>query len=259
MSGRGSTLEAIVERTRERVRSGGYAPRKPAAAPEGERFAASLRLPGTRIIAEIKKRSPSAGEIVPNAEGKIESFALAYRRGHAAAISVVTETDFFGGSADWLSRVRRISGLPVLMKDFILEESQLDFAASCGADAVLLILRILTDEEFGRLNGAAVARNLAVLAEAHDEREIRRAAEGGAQVIGLNARDLGTFKVDLEALGRLAEKVPADKIRVAESGIKARSDIESLSGFGFQAFLVGEALLRAGDPERLLRELRGDE
>src|SRR5712691_10440294 len=132
---------------------GEYAPfEKPALpGPDGKRFVASLREPGVRIVAEIKQRSPSAGELLSGADGKIESLALAYRRGHAAAISVVTEQDHFGGNPAWVGRARRISGLPVLMKDFVVSERQLDLAASIGADAVLLIVRALKAEELTAL------------------------------------------------------------------------------------------------------------
>lgn len=258
MSPRDSVLDSIVARTRERIRAGAYTPGPgKEAAPEGARFADALRGPGTRIIAEIKKQSPSAGEILPHAERKIETFALAYRRGHAAAISVVTEPEFFGGDAGWVERARRISGLPVLMKDFIVEESQLDYAAACGADAVLLIAAILDGGALDRLIAGAAARGLAAIAEVHGEAEIPRALDAGAGIVGVNARDLKTFSVDLELPCRMAARIPDPIIRVAESGIQSRAQVERLASCGFQAFLVGETLLRSEEPEVALRELRG--
>lgn len=251
-------LARIADATRAAVAAGRYAPlAAPASAPDGARFAASLREPGTRIIAELKRRSPSAGEISPHLARRVETFALAYRRGHAAAISVVTEREFFGGDPEWIARARRISGLPVLMKDFILEESQIDFAVSAGADAVLLIAALLDDATLFRLRTAAAARGLAALVETHSAGEIRRAAEAGAEIVGVNARDLRTMSVDLEATAALAAAIPQSAIRVAESGISSRAQVEALAAAGFGAFLVGETLLRADDPEETLRSLRG--
>lgn len=255
----GGVLSSIVEATRRNVRSGLYRAAAPGAGPPGgASFESSLRQPGTRIIAEIKHRSPSAGEIVPHAARKVETLALAYRRGHAAAISVVTERDFFGGEPEWVARAKRISGLPVLMKDFILEESQLDFASSHGADAILLIAAILDDEIFASLHTAARERGLAVVAEVHDEGEIGRAVSAGASILGVNARDLRNFEVSLASAAALAAKIPPGALRLAESGVRSRADVESLASAGFQAFLVGETLLRSENPEETLRDLRGD-
>jgi indole-3-glycerol phosphate synthase len=251
-------LAKIAEATRASIAAGRYAPLTAArSVPDGARFTASLREAGTRIIAELKRRSPSAGEISSHLDRRIETFALAYRRGHAAAISVVTEREFFGGDPEWIARARRISGLPVLMKDFILEEPQLDFAVSAGADAILLIVGLLDDALLSRLHSAAAARGLAVLVEAHGAEEVRRAASAGAEIIGVNARDLRTMSVDLEASSALAAAIPASAVKVAESGIERRSQIEALASAGYRAFLVGETLLRAEDPEATLRSLRG--
>jgi indole-3-glycerol phosphate synthase len=251
-------LSRIADATRASIAAGRYE-RLPAAAsaPDGARFAASLREPGMRILAELKRRSPSAGEISPHLDRRIETFALAYRRGHAAAISVVTEREFFGGDPGWIARARRISGLPVLMKDFILEESQIDFAVSAGADAILLIVALLDDGSLARLRAEAASRGLAVVVEAHDREEIRRAVAAGADIVGVNARNLKTMSVDLGASAALAEAIPPPAIRVAESGIERRDQIETLAAAGFQAFLVGETLLRSDDPEETLRSLRG--
>jgi indole-3-glycerol phosphate synthase len=250
-------LASILADTRARLEHGEFAVPSglPARRPDGARFVASLKEPGIRIIAEIKRRSPSAGEIVPGAEGKIETLALAYRRGHAAAISVVTEQDHFGGRPDWLPRARRVSGLPALMKDFVISERQLDFAVSLGADAVLLIVRALGAEDLAALARGARDRGLATVVEAHHAEEIRRAAEVSPDILGVNARDLSSFKTDLAGLESLAGAIPAGPVRLAESGIRTREDIAKLRRAGFEAFLVGESLLRSGDPEGALKEL----
>ena len=252
-------LDRILADKRARLERGEYAvsPDETAVvAPDGKRFVASLREPGVRVIAEFKHCSPSAGEILPGADGKVETFALAYRRGHAAAISVVTEEDHFGGKPEWLPRAKRISGLPALMKDFFLDERQLDFAASIGADAVLLIARALDGARLSALARAAKQRGLAVVAETHGREEIARAGQCGADVLGVNARDLATFATDLDALEALAREIPPGPVRLAESGIKSRADVERLRRAGYEAFLVGETLLRSDDPEEALRDLK---
>ena len=250
-------LTQILAAKQSRLSRGEYGAFGPAARPtDGASFVNSLREPGVRIIAEFKAKSPSAGEILRGADGKVESFALLYRRGHAAAISVVTEEDYFGGKPEWLSRAKSISGLPVLMKDFILSERQLDFAVSLGADAVLLIVRALGEKELAALRRAAADRGLATVVEAHGAVEIRRAAAVEPEVLGVNARDLTTFQTNLDALAAMAQEIPPGPVRLAESGIQTRDDIARLAKAGFQAFLVGEALLRAEDPEEALRELR---
>jgi indole-3-glycerol phosphate synthase len=250
-------LTRILEAKQTRLSRGEYKAFGPAARPtDGAAFVASLRETGVRIIAEFKARSPSAGEIVTGAGGKVESFALFYRRGHAAAISVVTEEDFFGGRPDWLPRAKSISGLPVLMKDFILCERQLDFAVSLGADAVLLIARILSEEDLKAFRAAARERGLATVIEAHGAVEIRRAADLEPEVVGVNARDLTSFETDLDSIAAMAKEIPPGPVRLAESGIRTREDILRLKDAGFDAFLVGEALLRAEDPEETLRGLR---
>jgi indole-3-glycerol phosphate synthase len=251
-------LTEILAAKRARLARGEFGARGAAARPtDGARFAAGLREPGTRIIAEFKARSPSAGEIVASPDGKVESFALFYRRGHAAAISVVTEEDHFGGKPEWLARIKTTSGLPVLMKDFVVDERQLDFAVSLGADAILLIVRALPEKDLARLRAGARDRGLAVVVEAHGAAEIRQAAALSPDVLGVNARDLASFETDLSSLEAMAQEIPPGPIRLAESGIRTRSDVERLAKAGYEAFLVGEALLRADDPEEELRELRG--
>lgn len=249
-------FEKILSDKRARLARGEFAPvGSPPGPSDGARFVSALREPGVRIVAEFKARSPSAGEIVAGADGKVETFALAYRRGHAAAISVVAEQDHFGGKPEWVTRARRISGLPVLMKDFVLSERQLDFAVSLGADAVLLIARALADADLGALRRGAADRGLAAVVEAHGAAEIPRAAAVAPDVLGVNARDLSTFATDLATLEPLAREIPAGPVRLAESGISSRDDVRRLGASGWEAFLVGEALLKAGEPEEALREL----
>ncbi len=252
-----SVLERILADKRARLSRGEYAPMgAPPRPTDGRSFVEALRAPGVRIVAEIKRRSPSAGEILPDADGRLETMALAYRRGHAAALSVVTEEDHFGGRPEWLPRAKRLSGLPALMKDFIVSERQLDFAVSLGADAVLLIVLALGDDELRRLADGARQRGLAVVVEAHDEDEIPRAAAVSPDALGINARDLATFETSLAGLEALAPAIPPGPVRLAESGIRSREDLARLAGAGYEAFLVGETLLRSEDPEEALRELR---
>jgi indole-3-glycerol phosphate synthase len=251
-----AVLDRILSDKRARLDRGEFTAAGRAAAPsDGARFVAALREPGVRIVAEFKARSPSAGEIVVGADGKLESFALAYRRGHAAAISIVTEQDHFGGNPEWVARARRMSGLPVLMKDFIVSERQLDFALSLGADAVLLVARAVEEANLFHLRRAAADRGLAAVVEAHAAEEIRRAAATAPDVLGVNARDLATFETDVASLEPLAREIPAGPVRLAESGITSREDVRRLAAAGWEAFLVGEALLRAEDPEGALRDL----
>ncbi len=274
----GSMLAEILAAKRRRLAAGEFTAargrRRPQLRPppphprlDGARFAlASLSfsspsrksLSSLSFLCEIKHRSPSAGVILPDADARIEEIARAYRRGGAAALSVVVEQDFFGGDPAWLPRAKAATGLPVLMKDFVVDETQLDFAAALGADAVLLIAAALDDGELARLHAAAKARGLAVLVEAHDAGEVRRAAALGAELVGVNSRDLATFAVDLAGMARLGGLLPAGAVRVAESGIRTRADVEALAAAGYGAFLVGETLLRSDDPARTLRELRGE-
>ena len=252
-----SVLEDIIAAKKGRLGRGEYGPFSPAApAGDGAAFIASLRQPGIRIVAEIKQRSPSAGEILPGADGKIETIALAYRRGHAAALSVVVEEDFFGGKPAWLPRAKSLSGLPALLKDFVVCERQLDFAVSLGADAVLLIVRALSDPELARLREGARSRNLAAVVETHDAEEAARAAAVKPDVLGVNARDLATFATNLETLEAIGRSLPPGPVHMAESGIRTKADIERLCAAGYSAFLVGESLLRSENPEEALRELR---
>ncbi len=276
----GSVLGEILAARRRRIAAGeftahtaaaaraaaGFSP-APDAMPDGARFTAALSSSSSKrnlplslsfFLAEIKHRSPSAGLILPDVPARIEEVARAYRRGGASALSVVIEQDYFGGDPSWLPRARAASGLPVLMKDFVVDETQLDFAAALGADAVLLIAAALDGAALARLYAAALERGLAALVEAHDEAEVERALDAGAEMIGVNSRDLRTFEVDLPGMARLGALLPASVVRVAESGIKSRGDVEALAAAGYGAFLVGEALLKAPDPAAMLRGLRGE-
>jgi indole-3-glycerol phosphate synthase len=210
---------------------------------------------GPRIIAEVKRRSPSKGAIREGAD--LVVIARAYEAGGAAAISVLTDARSFGGSLGDLEAVRAAVGLPVLRKDFIIDEYQLLESALAGADAVLLIARALPGDTLPRLLGEAAALDLEALVEVHDEAEMAAAAAAGAAVIGINNRDLGTFAVDLGVTGRLARLAPPGVVIVSESGIATAADLRSLAAAGAHAFLVGESLMRAEDPAAALRALRG--
>ncbi len=211
-----------------------------------------------RIIAEIKPRSPSRGVI--RADFEPVSCAKAYFEGGAAAISVLTDNRYFGGELAYLEIVRRAVPLPLLRKDFVVDAYQVDEARVAGADAILLIVAAFpgadSAAEIRRLRERAGSLGLDALVEVHDDREFEIALESGADLIGVNNRDLGTFEVDLEISERLAGRAPAGVVVVAESGIFTAKDIARLESAGADAFLVGEALMREPDPGVALRELR---
>lgn len=219
------------------------------------RFLAALREGREpRVIAECKRRSPSRGILRP--EYDPAALASAYERSGAAAVSVLTEPAFFDGHPDHLCAVRRATGLPVLRKDFIVDSYQIAEARAWGADAVLLIVSILTDEELRTLIASARERGLDALVEVHDALELEHAAAAGATIVGVNNRNLRTFEVSLEASARLAAAIPDGVTAVAESGLRAPGDLRRLAAEGFDAFLVGEQLMSAADPARALEELR---
>lgn len=206
------------------------------------------------VIAEFKRASPSKGEI--NAGASVAETARRYAAGGARALSVLTEEDFFRGSLDDLREAKRACSLPVLRKDFVVDEFQVYEAAEAGADAVLLIvaaldgntlhrLRVLIEEELG----------MDALVEVHDAEEMERASAAGATLVGVNNRNLRTFDVSLDVSARLAPLAPAGALLVSESGIRDDADIAQLRGHGYRAFLVGETLMRAGRPEEVLKEL----
>jgi len=215
-------------------------------------FAASLNRPGIRIIAELKRASPSLGDIHPHLDPS--ALALAYADGGAAALSVLTEPAFFKGSADDLQRARASVPLPVLRKDFILDPYQVYETAAMGADAMLLIVRILDDERLHALYALAQRLELAVLVEVFDAQDAARACALGAPLVGINNRDLAHFKTDITHATHLASHLPPETSVVALSGIRTSGDIaENLRG-GVRRFLIGEALVRQPDPVSTLRE-----
>jgi indole-3-glycerol phosphate synthase len=216
-------------------------------------FRESLARPGLSLIAEHKRRSPSAGTIRDGLA--LEDVVGAYERGGAAALSVLTEGPSFGGSLDDLRSARAASRLPILQKDFIVDEYQLHEALAAGADAVLLIVAALLAPELARLHEAASSLGLATLVEIHDERELEAAASAGALVIGINNRDLTTLRVDLRRTHELLPEVPAGATVVAESGLRSRADLDELADAGVDAVLVGEALMRSPDIEAACRAL----
>jgi len=209
-------------------------------------FGAALRRPTVALIAEVKRRSPSAGEI--NAGLDPVTLASAYASGGAAAISVLTEGPHFGGSLADLEAVCTAVPTPVLRKDFILDEIQLLEARAAGAAAALLIVRALTDTELRRLDAFAASLGLATLVEAHDRRELDRALEAGCQVVGLNARDLDDFTMHRTVAWELLATIPADRVAVAESGMHTAADVAEAARYGADAVLIGGALASAGDP-----------
>ncbi len=220
-------------------------------------FSEALVRPGLSLIAEFKRRSPSAGEIASGAT--VAEVCAAYERGGAAALSVLTDEPHFGGSLDDLRAARAASSLPILRKDFIVDVYQLYEAAANGADAVLLIVAALDDEALSLLHEEARLLDLDCLVEVHDEADLERALEIGAEVIGINNRDLGDLTLDLETTPRLLTDVPAGKTVVSESGYGSWEQLEELERIGCDAVLIGEALMRSGDPEGAVRELTMDE
>jgi indole-3-glycerol phosphate synthase len=220
----------------------------------GSLKSALKRQAGVNIIAEIKRRSPSKGIISENFDPArtAEQFA----QSAAAAISVLTEEDFFDGSPNHLRAVRcTVTGLPLLRKDFIFDEYQIYESAAMGADAVLLIAAILSDDLLAQLLSTAKRVGLEALVEVHTAEQMKRAAGAGAQLIGVNNRDLRTFNVELETSLRLAELAPADAILVSESGINTGEEIKRLKSAGYHAFLIGERLMREPDPGVALAQL----
>lgn len=217
-------------------------------------FLGALRRPGLNVIAEIKRASPSKGLLAPDLDAA--ELARSYEKGGAAAISVLTDREFFRGSLDDLAAVRRAAALPLLRKDFTIEPYQVIEAAAAGADAVLLIAACLDDPALRELHAAAEELDLAVLVEVRDERELERAAALPARIIGVNNRDLSSFRVDLATGLRLLPLMPREAVRVAESGIKGPSDAAKLYNAGADAILVGESLVKSGDAVLILEELR---
>jgi indole-3-glycerol phosphate synthase len=216
-------------------------------------FRAALGARRPAIIAEIKKASPSKGLLA--ADFDPPAIAKDYERGGAAALSVLTDQEFFQGSLADLVAARAATRLPVLRKDFILEECQVAEAAAHDADAILLITAVLPLNRLRQLREYAAGFQMDALVEVHDERELEIALASGAEIIGVNNRDLGTFEVTLDTSLRLAGRIPEGAVKVSESGIGSSDDVRRLSAAGFDAVLVGEHLVRAADRARALRSL----
>jgi len=218
------------------------------------RFREALQVEGPNIIAEFKRRSPSKGVI--RADVEVEQLVTAYRAGGAAAISVLTEEDYFDGSLEDLRRVKKTVDLPVLRKDFLFDEYQIFEAAVNGAEAILLIVAALDAQTLSQLRQLAEDElGIDALVEVHDETEMQRAAAIGATIIGVNNRNLHTFEVTLQTSVRLAQVAPAGTILISESGLRNAADLKLLKDVGYQGFLIGETLMRAQQPELLLKSL----
>jgi indole-3-glycerol phosphate synthase len=242
------SIDALRPRRRELERLASEAPAPPS-------FAGALRRERVALIAEVKRRSPSAGVI----RGDLDpaAHATAYARAGAAAISVLTDGPFFGGSIGDLEDVAARVEVPVLRKDFILDEAQIVEARGAGAAAILLIVRALTPARLAELLGVAREAGLDALVEVHTAPELDVALAASAVVVGVNSRDLDTFRIDVDGAWRLIARVPRDRIAVAESGIAAAADVERAARAGADAVLVGTALSAAADPAAGVRALAG--
>jgi indole-3-glycerol phosphate synthase len=256
-----SVLERIVEDTRgevDRRRESVPLSRLEAVIaerPEGRPFEEALLRPGISLIAEHKRRSPSAGTIRDGST--VEDIAAAYERGGATALSILTEPFHFGGSLDDLRAARAVSSLPVLRKDFIVDPYQLYESAAAGADAILLIVAALDPDPLYQLLREARALDLDALVEVHDEPELEIALAVEADIVGINNRDLVDFSVDIERTYELLSDVPAGKTVVSESGFSTREELDELERVGVDAVLIGETLMRADDVEQACRRLTG--
>ena len=213
----------------------------------------ALRGDHVHLIAEVKKASPSRGLLSPNLNPT--ELARTYAEGGAAAISVLTEEDYFLGSVEHLTAIREVVGLPLLRKDFIFDPYQVYESRACGADALLLITAVLSQGQLEEMISLSRRLGLGCLVEVHTENEVERAIVSGAEIIGINNRDLSGFAVDINTTRRLRPLVPREKIVVSESGIKTRKDMEKLKKWGVDAVLVGEALVTAGDAPSKMKEL----
>ncbi|MFW2382597.1 MAG: indole-3-glycerol phosphate synthase TrpC [Acidimicrobiales bacterium] len=216
-------------------------------------FADALRNPGLSVISEIKRRSPSRGDLFADLEP--DRLALEYQAGGAAALSVLTDADHFGGSILDLVLARKVVTLPVIRKDFTVDRRDVLDARLMGADCVLLIVAALNDEELAELAQLAQDLGLDALIETHDEAEVQRATAIGATLIGVNQRDLVSFEVDTTRAIRVRQAIPADAVAVAESGIRGPEDAAALAAAGYNAILVGESLVTSGDPAAAVHAL----
>ena len=256
-----SVLERIVEDTRGEVDRRRHSvplsrlEKAIADRPEGRPFEEALLRPGISLIAEHKRRSPSAGTIRDGST--VDEIVGAYERGGAAALSILTEPFHFGGSLDDLRAACAATSIPVLRKDFIVDPYQLYESAAAGADAILLIVAALDPDPLYELLREARALDLDALVEVHDERELEVALDVEADVLGINNRDLGDFSVDIERTYELLSDVPAGKTVVSESGFSTRDQLDDLERVGVDAVLIGETLMRARDVEEACRRLTG--
>jgi indole-3-glycerol phosphate synthase len=251
-----AATERITEVRREREPVAAVEARAATASPDGPGFERELATAGrVNVIAECKRRSPSKGVLA--ADYDPARIARGYEKGGAAAISVLTEPTFFDGALEHLSAVRAAVRLPLLRKDFVVDEYQLLEARAAGADAVLLIVAALEQAALERLQRRASALGLAALVEVHNEEEMSRAVDAGARIIGVNNRNLRTLSVDVDASYRLAARIPRGAIAVSESGLKTRDELERLSEAGYRAFLIGERFMADPDPARAIGELIG--
>ena len=216
-------------------------------------FALALGGGSTKLIAEVKKASPSRGLLCPDFN-PVE-LAKTYAHAGAAAISVLTESNYFQGSLEHLAAIREEVGLPLLRKDFIFDRYQIYESGAYGADALLLIVAILSQEQLEELLSLSRSLGLSCLVEVHNEAEVERALLSGAEIIGINNRDLNTFEVDINTTRRFRPLIPGERIVVSESGIRSREDVERLKEWGVNAVLVGEALVTTGDIPTRIREL----
>ena len=222
------------------------------AAPQPRSFRAALTRPGLSVIAEVKRRSPSKGDLAPDLDPALA--AKSYAEGGAAALSVLTDQAYFGGSPADLTAARAACELPVLRKDFTVDERDVADARLMGADAVLLIVAVLDHDELERFLALANRLSLTAMVEVHDEAELDRALAAGADVIGVNQRNLKNFTVDRSLAARLRARIPAGVVAVAESGIRGAADVPP----GFDAVLVGESLVTAPNLSSAVRQLRGE-
>ncbi|MFL5820127.1 MAG: indole-3-glycerol phosphate synthase TrpC [Solirubrobacteraceae bacterium] len=256
-----NVLDRIVEATRQDVdRRRREVPqaeleRELSGRGEDRPFSEAVSRPGLSLIAEYKRRSPSAGPLLPDAG--VTEVVEAFERGGAAAISVLTETYHFAGSLADLREARHASGLPILRKDFVVDPYQVYESAAVGADAILLIVAALAPDGLAALHSEARWLDLDVLVEVHDEAELEAALEIDAAMIGINNRDLTDFSVDVERTFALLSDVPAGKAVVSESGLRSREQLDELERVGVDAVLIGESLLRSEDIEAACRALSG--
>lgn len=249
-------LDEIIASTRRRIAELKERAGKDRQTPRAARgFGTALGRSGLGVIGEVKRRSPSRGVLASGLDAVQQ--ARIYQQAGAAAVSVLTEPDHFGGSNQDLTMVAEAVDIPVLRKDFTLDPDQIWEAARIGADAVLLIVAILDDRRLSQLLEVAARAGLAALVEVHDDKEARRAKAVGARIVGVNNRDLRSFNVDLETSVRLAPLLAEAEVRIAESGIHTPVQAAQMADAGYDAILVGEALVRASDPADLVSRMRG--